>query len=108
MRGKKKKKKWVFWTPPCVGVSKFNVARGKQGPEGVGGVLHNNNGVVLVMLSPHVGCMESNEAEAVAILVVIWHFFPSPFQSKLVMQSDSQCNLTGETGDKIPWRFQFY
>lgn len=39
----------------------------KLGLAGVGGVRHNSQGVVLAMFSKHVGCIESNEAEVLAI-----------------------------------------
>lgn len=77
---------------------KFNVngaTKGKLGPPGVGVVLRNRNGIVLALSSKHVGCMESNEAEVVAILEALQIFISS--HSKLVVESDSL----------HPWRFQF-
>lgn len=39
--------------------------------------------------SKNLGCMESNEAEVVAILKVL-HIFTSSFSSKLAVESDSK------------------
>lgn len=39
----------------------------KPGPAGVGGVLRNNQGIVLAIFSKSVGVKESNEAEVLAI-----------------------------------------
>lgn len=77
---------------------KFNVdgaTKGILGPPGVGVVLRNRNGIVLALFSKHVGCMESNEAEVVAILEALQIFISS--HSKLVVESDSL----------HPCRFQF-
>lgn len=65
-------KKLVFQAPPCL--LKFNVdgaARGKPGLAGVGQILCNSNGVVFIMFLKHMGYMDSNEAEVVAILEAI-------------------------------------
>ena len=64
----------VHWAPLNVGVLKFNVdgaAKGKPGPAGIGGVLCDSGGVVLVMFSKHVGIMKSNEAKVLAILEAV-------------------------------------
>lgn len=42
-------------------------ARGKLGMAGVGGALRNNLREALAMFSKHVGIMESNKVEVVAI-----------------------------------------
>lgn len=54
----------MSWVPPLGSDFKFNVdgvARGKPDLVGVGGVLRNGLGNVLVLFSKNVGCMESNE-----------------------------------------------
>lgn len=54
----------VVWVSPSDGVLNFDVdgiARGKLVPAGVGGPLCNDAGVVLLMLSKHIGCIESIE-----------------------------------------------
>lgn len=59
------------WSPPPLGVLKFNVdgaTRGKPGPTAIGGILRNNNGEVLFRFSKNVGVCDSNEAEVLAIL----------------------------------------
>ena len=61
----------VHWVPPIVGVLKFNVdgvAKRKPGPAGIGGVLRDSGGIVLVMFT---GTMEANEVEVLAILEVV-------------------------------------
>lgn len=53
------------------GVLEFNVdgfVRGKSGPMGIDGVLHNYKGEVLFMFSKHVSVCDSNEAEVLTIL----------------------------------------
>lgn len=73
------------WSPPLVGVLKFNVdgaVEGKLGPAVVGGVLHDSDGVVLALFSKHVGHMESNEVEVVAILEAL-HIFGLHFLNTL-------------------------
>lgn len=53
------------WSPPPLGVLKFNVdraTRGKPGLTGIGGVLCNNNGEVLFRFSKNGGVCDSNEA----------------------------------------------
>ena len=110
--GVKKVKKVVLWAPPNVGVLKFNVdgaAKGKPGPAGIGGVLHDSGGLVLVMFSKHVGTMESNEAEVLAILEVVRIFASSSFNSRLEVESDSLNAISWVSSSAvIPWRFQFY
>lgn len=67
------------WVPPREGVLKFNVdraARGKLGLAGTGGVLWKSLGDVLAMFSKHVGIMESNELEVLAILEALQFFLP--------------------------------
>ena len=63
--------------------------RGKPGPAGIGGVLLNNEGIVLALFSKHVGCIESGEAEVVAILEAIRIFTSSSYRSRLVVECDS-------------------
>lgn len=55
---------------------------------GIGAVLRNSCGLVLAMFSKHVGIMESNEVEVLAILEAL-RFFSSSFIGKLVVESDS-------------------
>lgn len=82
--------------------------RGKPGPAVVRGVLCNNDGKVLAMISKHVGCMESNEVEVVAILEAL-RLFASSFNSKLEVESDSLNVISWVSSSHLPpWRFQFY
>ena len=51
------------WCLPLEGVLKFNVdgaSRGKLGPAGIGGVLHNFKGGVLISFSNPIGIKNSN------------------------------------------------
>lgn len=92
MRGvSRAKKRLVNWIIPPLGFCKFNVdgtARGKPGPTGIGGVLHDDRGRMLATFSESVGLMESNEAELRAIrrALQIWSGFRS---GNLVIESDS-------------------
>ena len=69
--GPVKVRKSILWSPPSIGLFKFNVdeaAREKPRPAGIGGVLRNCNGDVLFMFSKYVRVCDSNEAEVLAIL----------------------------------------
>ena len=68
---------YVLWSPPPLGMLKFNVggaARGKPGLASIRGVLHNDKGEVLFMFSKYVGARDSNEAEVLAILEALRRF----------------------------------
>lgn len=94
--GSSKKPKFKMWVPPREDVFKFNVDgvdRGKPRLAGIGGVLDNSFGDVLAMVSKHVGTMEYNEVEVVAILQVIGSFHPL-FLVYLAVESES-LNLLG-------------
>ena len=69
----------------------MGAARGKPRPA----VLCNSKGIVLALFSKHAGCIESHEAEVLAILKAIRIFSISYFQSSLVVESDSL--------NAIPW-----
>lgn len=76
---------------------------------GHGLVLHNSAGVVLIMFSKHVSCMESNEAEVVAILEAFQIFSLVSFNENLVVESDSfNAIFWASSSAKFPRRFQFY
>ena len=54
-----------------LGVLKFNMdgaLRGKLGPTGIRGVLHNSKGDIIIMFFEHVRVCGSNEAEVLPIL----------------------------------------
>lgn len=87
---------------------KFDVdgaAKGKPGPTGIGGVLRNSDGCVLALFSKNVSCMESNEAQKVAILKAL-RIFTSSYQSKMVVESDF-LNAIARVSSRAthPWRF---
>ena len=52
----------VHWSPPLSSMlnNVDSIARDEPSPAGVGGVLHNDKGVVLPMLSKHIGVKDSN------------------------------------------------
>ena len=80
--GDGRKRGWLCGLQP-VAVFKFDidrVARGKSGPAGIGHVLRNSKGKVLLMFSKDVGVNESNEAKVMVILEALW-FFLLPLQS---------------------------
>lgn len=67
----------MSWVPPSYGALKFNVdrvERGKRELAGIGGVLRNSNGGVLMIFSKYVGVKDSNEVEVLAILEVLLMF----------------------------------
>lgn len=75
---------------------------GKTRAGRVCGVLHICDGVVLAFFSKHVGHMESNEAEVVAILEVLRIFASSSFQELLIVDSDSLNAITWVLPAKFP------
>lgn len=82
--------KIVSWAPPYGGKLKFNMdgaAKGKPGLAGVGGVLRNNHGVVMAIISKSAGVKKSNEAEVIAILEELQTFYYS-FHEGLIVESD--------------------
>ncbi|KAK9007027.1 hypothetical protein V6N11_019355 [Hibiscus sabdariffa] len=82
------------WTPPPVGFLKFNVdgACNKEGICGVGGVLRDENGVVLMKVSHRIGYGSALLAEILAIKSAIDHFVNSIWaaSSRLIIESDSK------------------
>ena len=63
------------------------IGRGKAGPAGIGGVLHNN-GDVLLMFSKPIGVRDSNKAEVIVILEAL-QIFSTSIQDIIV----GACNL---------------
>lgn len=79
------------WTKLALGFCKFNidgVARGKHGRAGIGGVIHDDRGRILLAFSEPIGLMESNEAELLAIRrpLQIWSRFGT---GNLIIECDS-------------------
>lgn len=76
---------------------------------GIGEVLHNRDGVALVLFSKHIGCMEFNEAEVLAILEALWIFVSASFQKQLMIESDYfNAMFWVSSFAKPPWRFHFH
>lgn len=97
----------VKWAAPPLGSCKFNVdgaARGKPGPAGIGGVLHDDRGNMLAAFSESVGSMESNEIELRAIRRALQ--ISSRFRrGKLIIESDSTNAISWANNRKFPlWR----
>ena len=64
--GSFKERRTIHWYPPPLGVFKFNVddaSRGKPGQAGIGGLLCNSKGEVLLMFSKNFGVCDSNAVE---------------------------------------------
>lgn len=99
-------RKEVFWVPPITRVLKFNVdgvARDRPGRQELA-----RCSIIETVSSKSMGCMDSNEAEVVAILEALQSFFPS-FHSKPAVESYSS-NAISWVSIKVlpPWRLQFY
>ncbi|KAK2654687.1 hypothetical protein Ddye_014543 [Dipteronia dyeriana] len=65
-----KRSKIEAWCPPHCDTLKFNIdgsARGSLGPAGIGGVLRDRSGKVIILFSVFIGINESNAAEIMAI-----------------------------------------
>lgn len=83
-----------IWSPPPLGVFKFNVdgaTRGKPSPTGTGGMLRNS-GRVTSLFFPMVGVRVSNEEKLLGIrrALVLWAGFG---QGKLIVEGGlSECN----------------
>ena len=108
--GRRKIRRVIAWISPPVGVMKFNVlgaSRGKPGPAGLLGVLCNCKDDILLFFSKTVGINESNEVGVSALLEALWWFSLS-FQSKLIVESDSDNVVIGVSYSiSKPWRLLF-
>ena len=62
-------------------------AKGKLGPEVIGGVLRNSDGLVLAAFSKNVGILESIEAEVLPILEALC-LFKLHYNAKVIVESD--------------------
>lgn len=83
-----KKRIRVSWSSRS-GVLKLNVdgaAKGKLGLIGIGGMLLNSKGGVLLMFSKSVGVRESNEAEVSSILETL-QVFSALYLCKLIVET---------------------
>ncbi|KAL4346749.1 hypothetical protein GQ457_17G015740 [Hibiscus cannabinus] len=84
----------VVWTPPPCGFLKFNVdgACSKEGLCGVGGVLRDPPGSILLEFSQSIGAGSVLLAEILAIKIVVERFVNSPWVKRwrLIVESDSK------------------
>lgn len=81
---------------PSEGVLKFKVdwaARGKPGPTGIVGVLHNSKGEVLLSFLNPIRIKDSNEALVLATLEAL-RLYVSSFYDLLVAESDLSNAIT--------------
>eukprot|EP00268_Persea_americana_P056466 TRINITY_DN6662_c1_g4_i1.p1 TRINITY_DN6662_c1_g4~~TRINITY_DN6662_c1_g4_i1.p1 ORF type:complete len:118 (-),score=15.06 TRINITY_DN6662_c1_g4_i1:217-570(-) len=88
----RKEKRSIPWSLPPYEVLKFNVdgaLRSKPGPTGIGGVLRNSKGDVVLMFSKHVGVCDSTKAEVLAILKGL-RLFSTRYSGALMLESDLQ------------------
>ena len=86
-----KERRIVLWYSPPFGVLEFNVdgaSRGKPGLAGIGGVLRNCKGKVLIMFSKYVDVCDPDEADVLAIFEGL-RLFLSRYGDTLIMESDS-------------------
>lgn len=86
---------------------KFNVdrvSRGKLGPAGIGGVLHDEEGEIKLFFSEPVGIKDSNEVEFPGIRKALE--LQNSFENgKLIIDSDSTNAIAWARGKKTPpWR----
>ncbi|OMP08802.1 hypothetical protein COLO4_06100 [Corchorus olitorius] len=68
----------IPWSPPPLGSLKFNVdgaSSGSSGMAGIGGVLRDNSGSVLLKFSKNIGQARAAKAELLAIREVVMIFF---------------------------------
>lgn len=102
-------RKLAVWSPPPMGVLKFNMdgaTRGKLVLAGIGGVLRYNKGDVLLLFSKKVELKESNEAKVMAILEA-FRLFISSFQAGLIIESDSSNSIGWISSYEGHWKFHF-
>jgi ribonuclease HI len=103
----------AIWHPPPTQVWKWNVdgsARGKPGPAGIGGILCDNNGVVLAQFASSVGIRDSNEAEFLAIAFALEMCLDRTdcLDMDLIVESDSKNALAWVNNASLcPWGLRF-
>ncbi|KAK9032724.1 hypothetical protein V6N11_056981 [Hibiscus sabdariffa] len=81
------------WGPPSVGSVKFNTdgaVKGYYGPAGIGGVLRDHNGRILMNFSKHIGMSDPVSAEILAIKEALVLFTKSAwaFDANLIIETD--------------------
>lgn len=108
MRGcTRRKKSNTTWSILELGFCKFNVdgaARGKPGPAGIRGVVHNDRESMMLAFSEPTGIMESNEVELLAIKRAV-HLRSRYGNDNLIIDGDSVNAIAWALGRKnTPWR----
>ncbi|XVF88973.1 hypothetical protein PTKIN_Ptkin19aG0094400 [Pterospermum kingtungense] len=100
------------WCHPDFGTLKFNVdgsSLGKPGPAGIGGILRNHLGEVLIRFSKSISIADSNEAEVLAIREALIQFVTSRWAQdfSLTIESDSAPAVAWiSKPDEAPWRLR--
>ncbi|XVF30358.1 hypothetical protein REPUB_Repub16aG0050400 [Reevesia pubescens] len=100
------------WEVPPPGFVKFNVdgfALGNPGPAGIGGVLCNDAGDILLMFSKPIGIEDSNIVEFLAVVEAFSIFAESCRASSLglIVESDSLVTVNWiNSPQAIPWRLK--
>lgn len=97
------------WLAPSENQIKFNVdasCRGNLGISGIGGVLNDHKGNILLMFSKNIGIQEPNIAEFLAIreAIVIMVNDEGLTSKELVVESDSAIAVSWICNDTIPWK----
>ncbi|XVF28552.1 hypothetical protein REPUB_Repub15cG0039600 [Reevesia pubescens] len=100
------------WSPPPKGFVKFNVdgsTINKPGLAGIGGVLHDEIGVRLLVFSKAIGIEDSNEVEFITIKEAFSVFVSLPWSKVygLIVDSDSQVTVKWfNCHDSMPWKLK--
>ncbi|XVF79235.1 hypothetical protein PTKIN_Ptkin14bG0204400 [Pterospermum kingtungense] len=99
------------WSCPPLGYVKFNVdgaSLGKPGQEGIGGILCDHQGRVLIRFSKSIGLADSNLAELLAIREALIVFSSSSWAIHgFLLESDSKIAVNWVNNPlKVPWKFQ--
>ena len=104
----RKERRSISPKPPSYGVLKFNVdgaSRDKPGPAGIGGVLCNSKGDVVLMFSKHIGVCDSNEAVVLAILEGL-RLISTRYSGALILESNSLNAIVWVSSRKSnSWKF---
>lgn len=83
------------------------VTRDEPDPIGIGGVLRNSRGEVLISFSKSIGDGDSNEAEVLAILEALRIYLGS-LDKSLIMENDTSNAISWvlQTAG-VPWKFGY-
>ena len=100
------------WDKPQQGSMKFNVdgsARGQPGKAGIGGVLRDESGSIMLVFSKSIGIADSNMAELLTIkeAFLIFCALENLSSKRLIIESDSSnAVLWVSKPNSCPWRLR--